>query len=116
MRMRKTLPLLILLLLPLPALAEHPRCLKDAMGQTFCARTERGVAVKSGLGEIVCARGDCVQEEGGTEWSRGDCVQEEGGTEWYCSRTGAGWARLGPDGPECEEGCYTPTETECKRM
>jgi len=100
--MKKMILFVIPLLLPLPALAEHPRCLKDAMGQTFCARTERGVAVKSGLGEIVCARGDCIQEENGTEW--------------YCSRTGAGWARLGPDGPECQEGCYSPTETECKRM
>jgi hypothetical protein len=83
-----------------PSLAQQTRCLEDAMGRTFCARSEEGVALRSGLGEIVC--------------SRGRCVQEEHGTQWHCSRREGGWARLGPAGPECEEGCTSPTQGECE--
>ena len=95
---------LAILALGLPGIsqAEGARCLKDSLGKTYCAQNPSGVAVRSGLGEIVCARGQCVQEEHNTEWR--------------CSRKPGGWARMGYDGPECEHECYDPSERECQQM
>jgi hypothetical protein len=76
------------------------RCERDAMGQTFCATGAYGVAVVTTLGRIACARGQCVRHR----------------SEWHCSRRAGGWAELTPRGPQCEHGCYSPTERQCNRV
>jgi hypothetical protein len=77
-------------------------CVSDSMGTLHCARSAGGTAVKSNLGQVVCARGRCVRA------SRGD---------WQCSRAAGGWAEVSAGGqPECEYGCYSPTSTQCRRI
>jgi hypothetical protein len=77
------------------------RCETDAMGGTFCARMPGGSAVVSGLGQIVCAPGQCVQDPRGTEWQ--------------CSAREGGWARWDSQGPRCEEGCTPPSPAQCRK-
>jgi len=85
-----------------PAAAQPAaRCATDSMGNTLCARLASGSAVLSGLGEVVCAAGQCVQDPQGTAW--------------YCSAREGGWARLDPDGPRCEDGCVSPDSNQCRQ-
>ena len=85
-----------------PSSAQGPaRCQTDAMGQTACARLPGGSAVLTGLGEVACAPGQCVQDPQGTDWQ--------------CSAREGGWARWGPNGPECEDACVPPSGGQCRR-
>ena len=78
------------------------RCVQDAAGAHYCAASPDGTAVKSPLGQIVCARGQCVRTALG---------------EWRCARAAGGWAEMNTAGrPQCENGCYTPSTTQCQRM
>lgn len=88
------------LLFATPATARHPKCLRDSMGQSFCAKWPRGVAVKNTLGEVLCAPGDCV-------------LMEDLNPVWQCSSVSGGWARMLISGPKCEGGCVTPRVTDC---
>jgi hypothetical protein len=74
-------------------------CASTTMGRVFCAHAPDGVAVTTTMGEVVCARGQCVREASGT---------------WNCSRASGGWAELTVTGPECEQGCYQPTQRQCR--
>jgi hypothetical protein len=77
-------------------------CVTDSMGTLYCAKSSEGTAVKSTLGQVVCARGECVRSTRG---------------EWQCSRASGGWAELSQSGaPECEYGCYSPSTSQCQRM
>ena len=77
------------------------RCMTDVMRKMSCSAAANGVAVQSTLGRIVCARGQCAQERGGT---------------WRCSRAAGGWAELAHDGVRCQNGCYSPTSGQCRRL
>ncbi len=77
------------------------RCMTNVMGKMSCSAAANGVAVQSTLGRIVCARGQCAQERGGT---------------WRCSRAAGGWAELAHDGVRCQQGCYSPTSGQCRRF
>jgi hypothetical protein len=78
------------------------QCQKSAMGEVFCCSSPYGVAVKDNLGNVRCARGQCVRTPMG---------------QWQCARAAGGWAELDArDEPVCEQGCYAPTSTQCRRM
>jgi hypothetical protein len=89
------------LLAPVAYSSGSDRCMSDVMGKMSCAAAPSGVAVQSTLGRIVCARGQCAQERGGT---------------WRCSRAAGGWAELAHDGVRCQQGCYSPTSGQCRRL
>lgn len=76
------------------------RCQKTSMGHTYCATGAYGVAVVTTLGQVACARGQCVRHR----------------SEWKCARRAGGWAELTPNGPQCEHGCYAPTQRQCRRV
>jgi hypothetical protein len=77
------------------------RCLTNVMGQTSCASAPNGVAVRSALGKILCARGHCVQNRGAV---------------WRCSRAAGGWAEVTRNGFRCQQGCYSPTAGQCRKL
>jgi len=78
----------------------QPRCMRDAEGELYCARWDRGVAVRNGEGDIVCAPGACVRaSDVNPDWS---CSSEEGGS-----------ATMAPAGPQCDGGCQPPDQDSC---
>jgi len=83
------------------AAQQASHCQTDAMGTTRCARLAGGTAVLSGLGEVVCAPGQCVQDPQGTDWQ---CAGEEGGSATWDS-----------SGPHCQGGCVPPTGDQCRK-
>jgi homogentisate 1,2-dioxygenase len=83
------------------AAQQAARCQTDAMGETRCARLAGGSAVLSGLGEVVCAPGQCAQDPQGTDWQ---CSAQEGG-----------WATWDSNGPSCQGGCVPPSADQCRR-
>jgi len=83
------------------AAQQASRCQTDAMGETRCARLAGGSAVVSGLGEVVCAPGQCVQDPQGTDWQ---CAAQEGG-----------WATWDSNGPRCQGGCTPPSSDQCRK-
>ncbi len=91
------------LILSTPAAALQGRCIKDPMGRVSCAQWENGVAVLNGLGEVVCAKGQCVRAS-------------DTDPEWYCSSVPGGSAKATITGPECEGGCESPRSDNCKPM
>jgi len=83
----------------LAAQSGEGRCLRDALGNWFCASDPKGVAVLDNLGEVVCAPGRCVELE----------------DELACSTVSGGSARLGPEGAVCDGECRVPRAVDCER-
>ena len=97
------LTFLLALLMAVPyvgAQGTQPRCMRDAEGELYCAKWDRGVAVRNGEGDIVCAPGACV---------RADPVNPA----WSCSSEEGGSATVTPTGPQCDGGCQPPDQDSC---
>jgi len=90
--------------LAMPTANRPQSCQRTVMGDTFCASAPDGVAVVSGMGRVVCARGQCT---------RG---QPNNPDSWQCARAAGGWVETTTRGVRCEGGCYSPTTTQCRRM
>jgi hypothetical protein len=88
------------LLLAEPAAAQQARCLRDALGELYCARDPQGFAVLDNLGVVRCAPGSCVDVNG----------------VWVCATQPGGTARLDPEGPVCSGGCGNPNTTDCEHQ
>ena len=89
-----------LLLLGEPAAAQQARCLRDALGELYCARDPLGVTVLDNLGVVRCAPGSCVDVDG----------------VWVCATRPGGKARLNGEGPVCDGGCGNPVTTDCEHQ
>lgn len=82
------------------AIAQELPCASDALGETWCAKDERGSAVVDTLGRVVCAPGMCVEHDG----------------EWTCSSVSGGSAGLSREGPVCDGRCQRPAMEECEAV
>ena len=89
-----------LFLLAEPVAAQQARCLRDTLGELYCARDPQGVTVLDNLGVVRCAPGRCVDVEG----------------VWACATEPGGKARLDPEGPVCDGGCGNPNATDCEHQ